>query len=855
MTGKRGVLLTLAMLVLFILMLGELLTYIVISINYDQLSAGSSSAFSSTALLNFIGGGTSGFLTASLNNSLGALTAYESTPSLRTYHFINNTAYALTSLMTNGTIYGTSMSSYMGGATLNQYTSALKNIARLQGGNFTLSNITLTVYQAQPFYLSAKLTGLAVLNTSYGTTDYPISATANISLNGTQSLLGAQSANPSYIKGGALPQSLIGNTTALSGSRSPFMFAYGTAIYIGGAPSCSSVPAQFQNANYILVTPNAGSIPSSVCSMAGLVTNSLTTPPLTPYLIFPSNFISTNVIGSGTSVLLDGSGLALVDPSGLQAAIQNGYFLQASAAQSYLQAAQQSASKGPGPGIFTLGSLNRLTASFSGSASNIIAKNSLTGSQLTVTLWVKPSSTLGSAATRMVFNSVGTNNLGFGFVTGNTYMTEEISIGSNIYTLSANRIALNGNAWSFVAVTVGNSVANVYTGQSGNVSTAVVAGPYSLSQLQLGGTGGFSGNMSNVQVYNTVLAPGQISQIYLNGLGGTPISNASLAGWYPLNGNANDYSGMSNNGAAANIIYYKLAGYTADPIFSNLPNAYNTSVVKGVLNCANLNQCTEASLSHLYLGTRPLAVSNGTVQNESTALGIYNGVLPNGVDFLGTNSFISVADTPGLNPTSITMAAWFYPTGTLTGSLRIVAKSDGSGGDDYDMFFGTGACSLGSRFKTGAGGSFYQVAYTPCKLNTWYFGVVTYQSSTSTISLYMDGNLIGTSSNTVSGTLSSSTNSLTIGSGLSTHWAGIISDVQLYNSVLTTTQVQSLYLNNTVNGNTPIGYWPLTSPDNGLMNQTPDIVGGNTGLFHNANGMCTSANVVQNTCGALITQT
>ncbi len=65
----------------------------------------------------------------------------------------------------------------------------------------------------------------------------------------------------------------------------------------------------------------------------------------------------------------------------------------------------------------------------------------------------------------------------------------------------------------------------------------------------------FSGSISNVQIYNTSLAPNEVNALYLEGIGGAPIRPANIAGWWPLNGNANDYSGNNDNGQATGITY------------------------------------------------------------------------------------------------------------------------------------------------------------------------------------------------------------------------------------------------------------------------------------------------------------
>ena len=63
------------------------------------------------------------------------------------------------------------------------------------------------------------------------------------------------------------------------------------------------------------------------------------------------------------------------------------------------------------------------------------------------------------------------------------------------------------------------------------------------------------GSMANVQIYNASFDANQVAALYLDGIGGAPITIQNLVGWWPLNGNANDYSGNNNNGQATNVIY------------------------------------------------------------------------------------------------------------------------------------------------------------------------------------------------------------------------------------------------------------------------------------------------------------
>lgn len=65
----------------------------------------------------------------------------------------------------------------------------------------------------------------------------------------------------------------------------------------------------------------------------------------------------------------------------------------------------------------------------------------------------------------------------------------------------------------------------------------------------------FNGYISNVQLYNTSLGSDYITALYKEGIGGAPVDLRNLVGWWPLNSNANDYSGDFNNGTVYNISY------------------------------------------------------------------------------------------------------------------------------------------------------------------------------------------------------------------------------------------------------------------------------------------------------------
>jgi hypothetical protein len=74
----------------------------------------------------------------------------------------------------------------------------------------------------------------------------------------------------------------------------------------------------------------------------------------------------------------------------------------------------------------------------------------------------------------------------------------------------------------------------------------------------------FDGSIANLQIYNTSLTNSSIKTLYDEGIGGAPVDLQNLVGWWPLNGNANDYSGNQNNGVPTNVVFTSnwYVGYT-----------------------------------------------------------------------------------------------------------------------------------------------------------------------------------------------------------------------------------------------------------------------------------------------------
>jgi hypothetical protein len=207
------------------------------------------------------------------------------------------------------------------------------------------------------------------------------------------------------------------------------------------------------------------------------------------------------------------------------------------------------------------GELPQYVATLSGSSQYISVPNYLLPSAITFTAWVNSPSWSGGDLLGQ--NGCGTNypyfvriftggqvNLGYQCLNGMTFST-----------------SLSTNAWHFIAVTISGGSATLFVDGTSYQGTMTYSTTFTRQELRIGdgSDGYFEGSTANVQIYNTTLSANEIQALYLEGIGGAPIDLQNLISWWPLNGNANDYSGNGNNGQAIGGVTYTsswTSGYT-----------------------------------------------------------------------------------------------------------------------------------------------------------------------------------------------------------------------------------------------------------------------------------------------------
>jgi len=207
--------------------------------------------------------------------------------------------------------------------------------------------------------------------------------------------------------------------------------------------------------------------------------------------------------------------------------------------------------------IGTCGYLPMYVASFNGVNAYISLPNINPTTAITVGAWVKSATSSGYSGIWQLVSKytayiLGTNS------TGGKNICFIIYNGAGWYDYSNCYTVTTPQNWHYFVGTFDSSTHQEKLYVDGVlVSTKTVSGtiyldtgPIHIAHQENAnvGTVHFNGLIANVQIYSTALSDQEIQYLYQEGLGGAPIRLGSLVGWWPLNGDAKDYSGNDNHG-------------------------------------------------------------------------------------------------------------------------------------------------------------------------------------------------------------------------------------------------------------------------------------------------------------------
>jgi hypothetical protein len=229
-----------------------------------------------------------------------------------------------------------------------------------------------------------------------------------------------------------------------------------------------------------------------------------------------------------------------------------------------------------------------------------------------------------------------------------------------------------------------------------------------------------------------------------------------------------------------------------------------------------------------------------------------NGALSDYVfDFNGSTSFITYNRNPSISTSNVTISGWFK-TNTTSGLQGIVG---GGGNDGMPIWLING--KLAYYQWTSGGWGTNMIYNSVLNTNQWYHFAATWDESTTTRVLYLNGQAVLT--NTTTTDLFWTNNYGYLGRYSSAEFNGQLSNIQIHNSTLPATgsnSIQTLYnngtpLETTIDTSNLYGWWKLDASatfDGTNWSIPDDSSNSNTGT---SSGMTTSALTQSN---LLITQ-
>ena len=321
-----------------------------------------------------------------------------------------------------------------------------------------------------------------------------------------------------------------------------------------------------------------------------------------------------------------------------------------------------------------------LATGFDHADNSYIAVNSIknyadilaTGS-FTITSWINLNSCTGWGG--VAGDISGTGNTGFQFYacTDPAAAIYPLIVAGQIvkwpqYSVNSQLLSFPPNTWEMVTAEYNGSTgqATVYLDNI-TISSAMLSPHLNLAQsvpfdignsYSSGEKYGLNGTMANVQLYSVPLSESDINALYNSGVYGMPRPNDGLVGWWPLNGNANDYSGNGNNGTENATTYEYLVNPSAIPSL----NGYGVSSLgSGNAIVANNHNYQHFSIASWVYLDQPVS---GSGVYLGTAGGSY-------YQLFRTSSkqgfIVGGGSATSNNVTTFPVGKWTYVVGTFDG--------------------------------------------------------------------------------------------------------------------------------------------------------------------------------------------
>lgn len=362
----------------------------------------------------------------------------------------------------------------------------------------------------------------------------------------------------------------------------------------------------------------------------------------------------------------------------------------------------------------------------------------ITGNKISIAGWVKPTNT--GAGWQYLCSKRDGANTGYYLALENGTAARMFVASGAAGGVATGTTTLSNNNWYHIVGTYDGTTVRVYVngkhdGSSaftGNIASASTV-PFYLALNSFNTAEGFTGELDDFAVFNTVLTPDQVKELYEGRTVGELWPQNGLVGLWHLNGNSTDFSGNNNHGTDTSITYS-----TANGKFGQ-----------------------------------------GAGFNGTSSKIVIPDVSINGLKIAGSQ----------------TWGAWIYPTSNSAVGRTIIGRATTNASQILRLDYNTGAIAGKSDVQfqiTGLTPNSSGVS-SDLSLNKWHSVIGVYDGTQ--LKLYINGALVNSAS--VTGTPHNPTSQFGIGVlGDYTsfnYFAGNIDEVFIYSRALTSQEIRNYY--------------------------------------------------------------
>ena len=353
----------------------------------------------------------------------------------------------------------------------------------------------------------------------------------------------------------------------------------------------------------------------------------------------------------------------------------------------------------------------------------------------------------------------------------------------------------------------------------------------------------FDGMLANIQFYKSQITPADVQSLYSEGPTGSPVDPANLIAWWPLDGNAEDYSNNGNNGTVAGVLFPSLAELIANvrsrsSITGNVLVGFTTTLGSLSHGLEEVHKTVDGS-ARAYLteggiggyahaeatayggnaleapkliGWWPLNMRQGSIASD-ISLDNNTGTLSNAAwsspayvaGFEGSGG-VDIGNTMAFGTNTVTLSLWTYPTEYPSHAEPLLTYGNGDGG--YLLLRNDMNASFGLDIQN----TWYVVnTIAPLAMRSW--NLVTGVYNSTDMNIYVDGILENETA--MGGPIAPQpSGDAWIGSNItSQYFYGKIAGVETYTSALETPDVANVYARGIASpppaGFGLTGWWPL----------------------------------------------